>query len=51
MGQEKLSKKKDFTGMLMCIKARNPIRVCIFFAILWLLAYLGFSRIEREGKK
>ena len=46
MGQEKLFKKKDFTGMLMCIEARNRGKVCILFCLF--IAFSSFSFFENR---
>ena len=51
MGQEKLSKKKDLTGMLMCIKARNRGKVCILFCLLMAFSSFGFFENRKRRKK
>ena len=51
MGQEKISKKKDFTGVLMCIKARNLSKVCILFCLLKAFSSFWFFKNRNRTKK
>ena len=51
MGQEKLSKKKDFTGVLMCIKARSRAKVFILFCLLMAFSSFGFFENRKRRKK
>ena len=51
MGQEKIFKKKDFTGTLMCIKAKSPSEVCILFCLLIAFSSFWFFENGKRRKK
>ena len=51
MGQEKIFKKKDFTGMLTCIKARNLDQFYILFCLLIAFSLFWFFKNSKRRKK